>query len=155
MGAILEFTKKLRLKHLKFVQIVRRLYFLSWADHGKLLGHLGFGLMIFGVCSVSAWEIEDIRVVTIDETYTVGNYQFQLTGVEQLKTSNFYSQKATIIARLEDEKPITLHPEKRFYPIQSISTTEASIDTTFTRDLYTVLGDKKTNLTCTLQYQYH
>jgi cytochrome c-type biogenesis protein CcmF len=34
-----------------------------------------------------------------------------------------------------------LLPEKRFYPVQRMPTTEAAIDSGLTRDLYVVLGD--------------
>ena len=33
-----------------------------------------------------------------------------------------------------------MEPEKRFFPTQSITTTEASIDNAFSRDIYIVLG---------------
>ena len=35
----------------------------------------------------------------------------------------------------------TLHPEKRVYPVQGMTTTEAAIDRSLTRDLYVALGD--------------
>ena len=41
--------------------------------------------------------------------------------------------------------PPFVFPEKRFYPVQSTSTTEAAIDTSLLRDIYIVLGDKKSD----------
>jgi cytochrome c-type biogenesis protein CcmF len=35
----------------------------------------------------------------------------------------------------------TLYPEKRFYPVQGMPTTEAAIDYGFLRDIYLVIGD--------------
>ena len=34
-------------------------------------------------------------------------------------------------------------PEKRFYPVQQMPTTEAAIDAGLTRDVYLVLGDQQ------------
>ena len=39
------------------------------------------------------------------------------------------------------DRVTTLHPEKRFYPVQQTPTTEAAIHTTGLADLYVVLGD--------------
>jgi cytochrome c-type biogenesis protein CcmF len=39
----------------------------------------------------------------------------------------------------------TLTPEKRFYPVQSMPTTEAAIDRGWTRDLYVAVGDPQDN----------
>ena len=39
-----------------------------------------------------------------------------------------------------DNLVTTLKPEKRFFPTQSITTTEAAIDNGITRDIYIVLG---------------
>ncbi|MEM6663022.1 MAG: cytochrome c-type biogenesis CcmF C-terminal domain-containing protein, partial [Pseudomonadota bacterium] len=42
-----------------------------------------------------------------------------------------------------DGEPRTyLCPEKRFYPVQRMPTTEAAIDPGLTRDVYLVLGDQ-------------
>ena len=38
-----------------------------------------------------------------------------------------------------------LEPEKRFYPVQRTSMTEAGIHTTFTRDLFVALGEPLSN----------
>jgi cytochrome c-type biogenesis protein CcmF len=36
-----------------------------------------------------------------------------------------------------------LRPEKRFYEVQAMATTEAGIDRGFTRDLYVALGERQ------------
>ena len=45
---------------------------------GKSIAHIGFGLIIFGISAVSAWEIEDIRVAKLNEPYKVQDYQIEL-----------------------------------------------------------------------------
>ena len=39
----------------------------------------------------------------------------------------------------------TLAPEKRFYPVAQMPTTEAAIHQNLARDLYLVIGDEQTN----------
>ena len=39
------------------------------SDWEKIIAHSGFGIIIFGISSITAWETEDIRVVRIGETF--------------------------------------------------------------------------------------
>ncbi|MEO0919002.1 MAG: cytochrome c-type biogenesis CcmF C-terminal domain-containing protein, partial [Pseudomonadota bacterium] len=39
----------------------------------------------------------------------------------------------------------TVKPEKRFYPVQRMPTTEAGLDIGFWRDVYVVIGDQQVN----------
>jgi len=51
---------------------------------------------------------------------------------------------AMTVAR--DGKEIgTLYPEKRFYPVAGMPTTEAAIRNGFLRDIYLVIGDAQSN----------
>ena len=115
------------------------------SDFGRSIAHIGFALMIFGISSVTAWEVEDIRVVRLNETYKVQNYTIKLTQVSEFQKSNYVSQKGTVIVKKGNSAVTTLFPEKRFYPVQSTSTSEASIDSNIFRDIYIVLGDRKTD----------
>ena len=111
------------------------------SDWGKIIAHSGFGIIIFGISSITAWETEDIRVVRIGETFSVGTYKFTLNDVINKNGPNYVSTVG--ILNVVDEKDnyvTTLEPEKRFFPTQSITTTEASIDNAFSRDIYIVLG---------------
>ena len=115
------------------------------SDFGRSIAHIGFGLMIFGISSVTAWEVEDIRVASLNETYKVQNYEIELTQVSEFPVSNYVSQRGIVTVKKDKSTLTTLFPEKRFYPVQSTSTSEASIDSNIFRDIYIVLGDRKTD----------
>ena len=51
---------------------LRRLTRLPRADWGKATAHAGLGVTIFAVAAMTAWEIEDIRVVQIGESFPLG-----------------------------------------------------------------------------------
>ena len=53
-----------------------RLLRLPRADWGKAIAHSGFGTML--AIALIAWEKEDIRVVDIGETWTLGPYDLTL-----------------------------------------------------------------------------
>ena len=123
----------------------RRLRKLPRADWGKAVAHAGFGVTIFGIAALTAWQVEDIRVAQEGESFTVAPYEITLASVETRQVANY----STTIARMEVSRngnPVaTLFPEKRFYPIARMPTTEAAIDNGILRDLYLVIGDPQEN----------
>ncbi len=120
---------------------LKRLLRLPRADWGKALGHAGLGVTFIGISGLMAWQIEDIRVARVGETFEVAGYEVTLDEVERLQGPNYVSTTATIRIAREGREVAVLHPEKRVYPVQAMPTTEAAIDQTLWRDLYLVIGD--------------
>ncbi len=119
----------------------RRLKNLPRADWGKAVGHIGFGITIWGVAALTAWEIEDIRVAQIGDRYQVGNYEVTLVDVKEVEGPNYISTMAEIDV-IDNGTPLErLRPEKRIYPVAGMPTTEAAINNGVTRDVYVVIGD--------------
>ncbi len=125
----------------EFSTRIRRLARLPRADWGKAVAHAGFGVTLFGVAALTAWQVEDIRVAQIDETFPVGPYEITLAGVERFDGPNYATTMATIEVARAGRPVATLRPEKRFYPVARMPTTEAAIDNGVLRDLYLVIGD--------------
>ncbi|PIV74757.1 MAG: heme lyase NrfEFG subunit NrfE [Rhodobacteraceae bacterium CG17_big_fil_post_rev_8_21_14_2_50_65_11] len=118
-----------------------RLVRLPRADWGKTIGHAGFGLTLFGIAAVTTYQTEDIRVARIGESFTFGAYEITLTDVRQVDGPNYVSLMGSVEV-LENGTPLaTLHPERRFYPVAGMPTTEAAINGGVTRDVYVVLGE--------------
>lgn len=145
LGSLTDLGTRARLGEVPLAETLRRLGNLPRADWGKALAHGGLGLTIFGIACVTAWASEDIRVAQKGESWPVGAYTLRLDGVEAQQGPNYSRESATITVLRGDRVLTTLHPEKRFYPVQSMPTTEAAIDRGLTRDLYVALGDKQTN----------
>ncbi|WP_417257610.1 heme lyase CcmF/NrfE family subunit [Celeribacter sp.] len=122
-----------------------RLMRLPRADWGRLLAHGGLGVTIAGIAGLTAWSVEDIRVVNIGETFDVSGYTISLDQVERKQGPNYITTMATMSVFEESKKVATLHPEKRSYPVQQMPTTEAGIDNGFWRDVYLVIGDVQAN----------
>ncbi|UWQ21019.1 heme lyase CcmF/NrfE family subunit [Jannaschia sp. W003] len=120
---------------------LRRLVRLPGADWGKALAHAGFGIVVFGVSALIAWQEEGIAVLREGESLSVGRFEATLLGVEREQGPNYVATVATLRVS-EDGAPLgVLRPEKRLYPVARMPTTEAGIDSGFTRDLYAVVGD--------------
>ena len=80
-GAWSEFFVKNRIFSTNYSLALYRILHMRASDWGKIIAHSGFGIIIFGISSITAWEIEDIRVVKIGDTYSAGSYKFTLNNV--------------------------------------------------------------------------
>jgi cytochrome c-type biogenesis protein CcmF len=141
LGAAAEIAGRIRLGHVAPRESLRRAANLPRADWGKAIAHAGLGVTIFGVAALTAWETEDIRVLRLGESFAMGGYELRLDAVERSEGPNYAAETAHV-AVLRDGREIgALNPEKRHYPVQRMTTTEAAIDRKLRRDLYVTLGD--------------
>ena len=120
-----------------------RLARLPRADWGKAVAHGGLGVTIFAVAALTAWQKDGIAVLREGERLSVGRYEVELRGVERVQGPNYIATRATLGAYEDGRFLDTLYPEKRIYPVARMPTTEAGIDSGWTRDVYAVIGDEQ------------
>ncbi len=118
-----------------------RLVRLPRADWGKSVAHAGLGVVVFAVAAHLAWMQEDIRVAKAGDRFAVGAYEIELRRVTEVEGPNYVSQMAEVGIWRDGRNVAVVHPEKRFYPVAAMPTTEAGIDNGLTRDVYVVIGD--------------
>jgi len=121
-----------------------RLMRLPRADWGKAVAHAGLGVTMAGVAGLTAWTVDDIRVAQIDQPWTVGSYELMLTDVQEIRGPNYLSTMGVLTLSQDGQEIAQLKPEKRFYPVAQMPTTEAAIDYDLKRDVYVVIGDQQT-----------
>jgi cytochrome c-type biogenesis protein CcmF len=120
---------------------LRRLTRLPRADWGKSTSHIGMGITVFAVAAMLAWEVEDIRIADLGDRWAVGGYEVQLDAVNQLNGPNYVTTMADMSIWRNGRELFTLQPEKRFYPVANMPTTEAAISNGLINDVYVVVGD--------------
>ena len=120
-----------------------RLAGLPRAEWGKAVSHAGLGVMIWGISALTAWEQQDIRTLAVGEGFTLGAYHFTLDDVSRARGPNYTTDIGTVTVRRAGAVVAVLEPEKRFYPVQRMPTTEAGIQSGALRDLYVSLGDRQ------------
>ncbi|MDE3081143.1 MAG: heme lyase CcmF/NrfE family subunit [Paracoccaceae bacterium] len=118
-----------------------RLARLPRADWGRAVAHAGLGLLIFGVCAVLAWETEVIRVAKVGDSFPLGQYTVTLDSVNKVQGPNYTATRAEMVVSRAGRTIAVLHPEKRFYPVAGMPTTNAAISRGILRDIYLVVGD--------------
>jgi cytochrome c-type biogenesis protein CcmF len=99
------------------------------------------GVTIFGISAMTAWQQEDIRIADIGQRWEVGQFAFTLDDVREFEGPNYLTTMADMGVWRGDRQLGTLQPEKRFYPVANMPTTEAAIRNGILRDIYVVIGD--------------
>ena len=118
-----------------------RLRRLPRADWGKAVAHAGLGVAMIGISAMLAWQQEDIRVVQIGDSVELAGYTITLDAVNRVEGPNYISTTGAVTLSRNGHEIGQLRPEKRFYPVARMPTTEAAIDNGFLRDIYVVIGD--------------
>jgi cytochrome c-type biogenesis protein CcmF len=109
-----------------------------WGMH---LAHLGIAVVVVGITLVKGYEVErDVRM-GLNDTVSIENYNFELTGVSSVDGPNYKALRAEFSVTKDGEFLELLHPEKRKYFSSAMPMTEAAIDSGLFRDLYVSLGE--------------
>ncbi|MFV0473769.1 MAG: heme lyase CcmF/NrfE family subunit [Pikeienuella sp.] len=141
LGVLAELADRAKLGRAPLTESLRRLGNLPRADWGKSLAHAGFGMTIFGIAAVSAWQQEDIRLAAPGDRIQLEGYEIVFDGVRGFQGPNYRADIGRFTVTRNGREDAVVFPEKRFYPVQQSPTTEAGIDSGFLRDIYIVLGD--------------
>ncbi|OUS08661.1 c-type cytochrome biogenesis protein CcmF [Rhodobacterales bacterium 52_120_T64] len=145
VGSLADVAARVKLGKASLTESLRRAGNLPRADWGKMFAHTGFGLMIFGISAIMAWEFEDIRTVEIGQTFPLQAYEVRFEAVESIQGPNYTAERGVFALVKDGVEIVKLYPEKRNYPVQSMPTTEAAIDQSLLRDVYVVLGDRQSD----------
>ncbi len=140
-GAIMELVGRVKLFRIPLLDSLRRARNLPRAAWATALAHIGVAVVMAGITGVTAWERESILVMQPGDTTEIAGYAITLEGVRDIQGPNYSASQGTFTVRRDGAPYTTLMPEKRFYPVQRMPTTEAAIHTTGLADLYVVLGD--------------
>ena len=111
------------------------------AFHAQCLAHLGFAVTLAGAVLTSSQSVDLHARMKPGETLTLGDYAVNFRSLRESEGPNYRATAGTFDIESPDGTRVTLHPEKRFYPVRGTAMTEAGIDPGFTRDLYVSLGE--------------
>ena len=119
----------------------RGFFALPAAFHAQCLAHLGFAVTLAGAVLTSSQSVDLHARMKPGETIALGEYSVSFRSLRESEGPNYRATAGTFDIEAKDGARITLHPEKRFYPVRGMAMTEAGIDPGFTRDLYVSLGE--------------
>jgi cytochrome c-type biogenesis protein CcmF len=108
---------------------------------GMVVAHAGVGIFVIGVTLVNGFETAMDVNLRVGASSQAGGYTFAFRALERVAGSNYAGARATFDVVEGGQTVATLYPEKRFYTVQQMPTTEAAIDRGLLRDLYVSLGE--------------
>ncbi len=121
---------------------------------GMTFGHIGLAVFVVGVTITMTYHIErDLRMVP-GESYELAGYELRFIGVKKVDGPNYTADEALIEIWDGDRKVDDLIPQKRIYSDFSSPMTEASIDVTMFRDIYSALGEELENGAWSMRVYY-
>jgi cytochrome c-type biogenesis protein CcmF len=111
------------------------------SHYGMVIAHIGVAVFVVGVTLVKGYESEKDARMKPGDTVALGAYVFRLDGVADADGPNYKAARATVSVTRGGKAVTVLYPEKRFYPVQQSTMTEAAIDSGLGGDLYVSLGE--------------
>lgn len=142
-GVVAEICERIRLFKAPIAESIRRLNRMPRATWGMSFAHFGMALAIAGMAGAGGWKVESIQSMKPGEIITVGGYDYRFDGAKSAKGPNYTIIAGSFTVFKDGEIFTVLEPEKRFYPVTQMPTTEAAIHTTLLGDLYAVIGDEE------------
>ena len=118
---------------------------------GTAFGHMGLGLTLLGIVSVSAFQQEVITKMTPGSTISIAGYDLKLLGIEPRRGSNFVEDVVRIEVSGEGVTTHVIEPSKRIYTAREMPTTEAGIETYMFSQLYVSPGEIESDGSITIR----
>ncbi|NVK26191.1 MAG: heme lyase CcmF/NrfE family subunit [Gammaproteobacteria bacterium] len=120
----------------------RKLAKLPISHVAMVCGHIGLAFVIAGIGLTSQYSVErDVKMFTGD-TADLAGYNFKFDSLKKVDGPNYEGWAAVISINKQQRNVETVYAEKRFYPVQRTTMTEAAIDDGFFRDIYVSLGEQ-------------
>jgi len=142
LGAFADIIERIKLFRLPARASFARLVGLPLASFGAAFAHAGLGVTVAGIAGMSM-ATDSIDLVKPGEIVHMAGYDWQLVELHDAPGPNYEARVATIKVSRDGQLVTTLSPERRNFPVQGVTTTEAKIHTNGVRDLYAVLGDER------------
>ena len=111
--------------------------------NNALLAHIGVGILILGITFSSVYQSEYQKNIKINEKFIFGKYELNFNSLDVIEKDNFQSLTGNFSLFKDNKLLSTIMPEKRYYYVSKIITTEAGIYHHPLQDFYLILGDQK------------
>ncbi len=116
-----------------------RLLYKMRRRYGGYIVHLGVVLIVIGITGSSAYKLEAQGTLDKGESIKIGNYELRYDDLRGYRDRNRDVYAATLSV-FKDGKPAgTISPERRYYINAEKPTTEVTLRTGLTEDLYVTM----------------
>jgi len=143
VGALFDIALRVRIGAVPFSESLRRAANLPRSTWGGAIAHGALGIVILGIVGTTLWASERVLVMKPGDRVEIAGFELAYEGLEQKRTSNYETEEATFGLIRDGKRIDTLHPERRWYPVAEMQTTEAAIRLQPLHDIYLVIGDPR------------
>jgi len=140
-GALAEVIERSRLGRIPLRESLRRLVGLPRSMWSTAFGHLGLGLTVLGIVSVTAWETELVTTLNPGEAAQLSGYTIAFDSFDQVPGPNYMADAGRFTVTSPSGETSVLLAERRAYVGSGMPTTEAAIDTYGLSQFYLQLGE--------------
>jgi cytochrome c-type biogenesis protein CcmF len=144
-GTFAELVERCRLFRIPFGQAMSRLVGMPLSVWGSAIAHAGMGVTVAGIAGMSL-ATSTIVAVHPGDTIHFAGYNWTLTGLHDEAGSNYNARVADLLVQRDGKTVAVMHPSRRAFTTQQMTTTDTAIESNGFRDLYTVLGEEHDGL---------
>jgi len=155
IGTLWQLVGRLKLGRASFDTSLRLAVATPPSTYGLILAHAGMGVLVAGITGMTAYQTENIRLMSPGESSELSGYTYTLRDVSQGKGPNYTFERATFVVGLPGRAPFLMEPERRFYPVRQQTTTQAAITTNLIRNLYLNVGEQNEGRKWPVRMYYH
>jgi cytochrome c-type biogenesis protein CcmF len=125
------------------------------AYFGLLLAHVGLGLVVGAISTVTTWQKENIISLKPGDATMIGSYGVKLMKVDQVPGPNYDAERGTFELSYGGNIFKVMTAERRFYPVQQSQSNQTGIRTNFFSNVYIAMGEADSNGGFTVRLYYH
>ena len=109
--------------------------------YAMTLGHLGMAVFIMGITFTSIYSLDKNVSMVPGDSMKIAGLDIQFRGIQEYDEDNYQVREGLFDVRKGARIIDVPLPQKRFYPVQKNTTTEAGIASGFFYDIYLSLGE--------------
>ncbi|MBJ7578029.1 heme lyase CcmF/NrfE family subunit [Devosia sp. MC532] len=140
-GSVAELIERSKLGRIRFSDSLRRLAGLPRSIWSTAIGHLGLGITVLGIVSVTAWESELVTTLNPGEQAQLAGYTITFDRFAEVPGPNYMADTGFFTVTSTSGDVSKLAAERRYYVGQGSPTTEAAINSYGFSQLYVQLGE--------------
>ncbi|VAW19533.1 Cytochrome c heme lyase subunit CcmF [hydrothermal vent metagenome] len=141
IASIAELADRVRIGRIAISQSWRRLVGLPKNAWSTTLAHMGVGITLLGIVSVSAWQTERVDSLNVGDSVELSGYKVVALAIKDVAGSNYAAREVVFEVTSPSGGVRQVNSQKRIYTANSAPTTEAGILTYGFSQVYISLGD--------------
>jgi cytochrome c-type biogenesis protein CcmF len=155
-GAMTDIAERIRLFRIPLSDSLSRALGLPRSAWGGALAHGGLGVALLGMIATSFWSTERLELAKPGDRIDIAaGYSVEFDGVRVGQGPNYELREGDLKLFHNGRFLSDLAPEKRFYPVARMPTSEVAIHTTLVGDVYVALGEAQPDGRWSLRLSHH